>query len=79
MHIKLAVTYDLQETGHEKLTGQISCNAISKLCNWKLIILQAKIPGGAVEAEGIGHQTHGGRVPHNILHEEKGRGKTEKK
>jgi hypothetical protein len=50
----------LQETGHEKLTGQISCNAISKLCNWKLIILQAKIPGGAIEAEGIGHQTHGG-------------------
>jgi len=50
----------LQETGHGKLTGHISCNTISKLCNWKLIILQVKISGGAIEADRIGHQTHGG-------------------
>lgn len=60
MRIKPATTYDLQETGHGKLTGHISCNTISKLRNWKLIILQAKIPGGAIEADRIGHQTHGG-------------------
>lgn len=60
MRIEPAATHDLQETGHGKLTGQISRNTISKLCNWKLIILQAKIPGGAIEADRIGHQTHGG-------------------
>jgi hypothetical protein len=52
--------YDLQETGHGKLTGQTSHNTISKLCNWRLIILQAKIPGGATEADRIGHETHVG-------------------
>jgi hypothetical protein len=54
------MTYELQETGHGKLTGQTSCNTISKLCNWRLIILQAKTPGGATVADRTGHQTHGG-------------------
>lgn len=63
----------LAETRFRKQTGHISYYMVCMLCNRRLIVLQAKIPGGASKAAGIGHHTDGGLSENTI------RGKRNKK